>query len=608
VRFDTLSSRIFAALAGILVLLLISAAIFGEIRLRDFHRVEIEARLRTAAGLLAKEAGDKLVAGSERNAFAERLAEVGRLTGLRLTVIAPDGTVLADSETRSPLANHAGRPEILRAQADGEGLDWRSSATTQRETYYFARRIDRGGQTIGYVRAAAELEEMERAIGELRRNLLLGGLIALLLGLLVSAVLARWISRPLETMGASAMNVTNGNLDARIRGDGPVEVRLLAGALNSMADKLRQQIRGERRARAEIETILASMAEGVVAVDARARVLLMNATAARMLGLVEPIETGAALWQHVRFPELERALAAALESGQPWHADATPPGDFANGGRVVALSVAPVQGEVPGAVALLSDVTEVRRLEQVRIDFVANVSHELRTPLSAVMGALETISDPAQDAETRKRFLEIASRNAVRLRAIVGDLLDLSSIEAQGGKMPLEPIAIHDPLRAAAAALQGTAQKKGVELILPVAMPAARIQGNRQRLEQAFTNLFANAIHYTPPGGRISARIRVTPKEIAVDVEDTGIGIPASALPRVFERFYRVDPGRSRDTGGTGLGLAIVKHIVRAHGGEVLVASQEGRGSTFTVKLPRPPATPSPEFEDALRPTEAKAD
>ncbi|MFN0009201.1 MAG: ATP-binding protein [Planctomycetota bacterium] len=607
-RFDTLSSRIFAALAGILVLLLVSAAIFGEIRLRDFHRVEIEARLRTAAGLLAEEAGDKLVSGSERSAFAERLAEVGRLTGLRLTVIAPDGTVHADSEARSTLANHASRPEIVRAQAEGEGLDWRSSATTQRETYYFARRIDRGGQTIGYVRAAAELEKMERAIGELRRSLLLGGLVALLLGLLVSAVLARWISRPLETMGASAMNVTNGHLDARIRGDGPVEVRLLAGALNSMADKLRQQIRGERSARAEIETILASMAEGVVAVDARARVLLMNATAARMLGLVEPVGTGEALWQHVRFPELERALASALESGQPWHADATPPGNSANSGRVVALSVAPIQGEVPGAVALLSDVTEVRRLEQVRIDFVANVSHEMRTPLSAVMGALETISDPEQDSQTRKRFLEIASRNTVRLRAIVGDLLDLSSIEAQGEKMHLEPIAIHEPLRGAAAALQGTAQKKGLELTLPVATPAARIQGNRQRLEQAFTNLFANAIHYTPPGGRISARIRVAPKEIAVDVEDTGIGIPAHALPRVFERFYRVDPGRSRDTGGTGLGLAIVKHIVRAHGGEVFVASQEGRGTTFTVKLPRPPATLSPGIEEAPRPSEAKVD
>jgi len=607
VRFDTLSSRIFAALAGILVLLLATAAVFGEIRLRAFHRGEVEARLRTAAGLLAEQVGDALATRSEDSGFSERLAVLGRAARLRLTVIAPDGTVLADSDAHSPLANHANRPEILLAQATGEGLDWRSSATTQRETYYFARRLDRGGKTIGYVRAAAELEEMERAIVEQRKNLLLGGAVALAVGLLVSAFLARWLARPLETMGASAMAVTNGNLEARIRGDGPVEVRMLAGALNSMADKLRQQIRSERSARAEIETILASMAEGVVAVDARERVLLMNATAARMLGLAEPIELGAPLWQHVRFPELERALAAALESGQPWHADATPPGEFGNGGRVVALSVAPVQGEATGAVALLSDVTEVRRLEQVRIDFVANVSHEMRTPLTAVLGALETIADPGQDEESRRRFLELASRNAVRLRAIVGDLLDLSSIQAQGGKLPLESIPIHEPLRGAAAALQGTALKKGVELTVPAAMPTARIQGNRQRLEQAFTNLFANAIHYTPAGGRVSARIRVTPKEIAVDVEDTGIGIPATALPRVFERFYRVDRGRSRDTGGTGLGLAIVKHIVRAHGGEVVVASQEGQGSTFTVKIPRSTEIQNPELR-GREPSGAKAD
>jgi two-component system phosphate regulon sensor histidine kinase PhoR len=340
------------------------------------------------------------------------------------------------------------------------------------------------------------------------------------------------------------------------------------------------------------------MAEGVVAVDAQERVLLMNATAARMLGLAAPIPTGEPLWQHVRFADLERALEAALRQGNRWHGDATPPGES---GRVIALSVAPVQGEAAGAVALLSDVTEVRGLEQVRIDFVANVSHEMRTPLSAVLGALQTISDPEQDVETRQRFLELASRNAVRLRAIVSDLLDLSSIEDQGETKPLESVAVHEPLRGAAAALLGTAQKKGVDLVLPAALPSARVQGNRQRLEQAFTNLIANAIHYTPAGGRVSARVRVTSNEIAIDVEDTGIGIPAADLPRVFERFYRVDRGRSRDTGGTGLGLAIVKHISRAHGGEVLVSSQEGHGSKFTLKLPRPPDTESP------APTGAKA-
>ncbi len=224
----------------------------------------------------------------------------------------------------------------------------------------------------------------------------------------------------------------------------------------------------------------------------------------------------------------------------------------------------------------------------MRVDFVANVSHELRTPLSAVMGALETLADADQDDETRARFLELAMRNAARLKAIVNDLLDLSALEAQDEGLPLELLSLGEPLRAAASALSGAAQKKGVQLELVVGGTGpVLVRGHAQRLEQTFTNLIANAIQYTPAGGRVTASMRVDADEARVEVADTGIGIPAAALPRVFERFYRVDRGRGRDSGGTGLGLALVKHVALAHGGQVDVASEEGRGSTFTVRLPR---------------------
>jgi len=317
----------------------------------------------------------------------------------------------------------------------------------------------------------------------------------------------------------------------------------------------------------------------------------MNQAAASMLGLSAPLATGTALWESIRYPELERGLRGVLAGNGAWHGDSPSP---ALDGRMIGLSVAPIAAPsgseaaaFSGAVALLSDVTAIRRLEQVRIDFVANVSHELRTPLAAVMGALETLADPNQPPGSLARFLDIANRNAARLQAIVADLLDLSSIEAEGNRMPLEPVRVDAPLRTAASALAGAAESRGVALeVQPPLDPPVLVNGNPQRLEQVFTNLLENAIKYTPPGGRVSARVRTSGREVAIVVEDTGIGIPAQHLPRVFERFYRVDRSRSREMGGTGLGLAIVKHVLRAHAGQVTVKSEEGRGTTFTVTLP----------------------
>jgi len=398
-------------------------------------------------------------------------------------------------------------------------------------------------------------------------------------------LLAAWagsiaLARPVERLAERARALMH------TEGGKGFEIEELERALEQAAEQARLETERAASARMHTASLLSGMAEGVVAVDLGERVLFMNRSAATLLGLESELSEGARLWEALRFPALERALRASLDgiAQEPFDAPSPRPD-----GRTLSISVHAVRSKhgFQGAVALLLDVTEVRKLEQMRIDFVANVSHELRTPLAAVLGALETVADTHSDAPTTERFLEIAQRNAVRLQAIVSDLLELSSIESQGSRMPVEPLGIGSPLRSAAAALAGAAESKGVKLeveVLPSTLP--QISGNHERLERVFTNLIENAIKYTDKGGHVRARARLAGRALEVEIEDNGIGIPSAHLPRVFERFYRVDRSRSREMGGTGLGLAIVKHIVRAHGGNVEVESEEGRGALFRVRLP----------------------
>jgi two-component system phosphate regulon sensor histidine kinase PhoR len=594
VNLDRLSLRLFASFAALILSILAAAAVWGELRIRRFHLAEVDRRLEVAADLLIERASASLARPGPDPDLDARMDELGRLTGLRLTIVRADGEVIADSESELPAVNHADRPEVARALSGARGTDERRSATTGVATQYLALPVTRDGIVNGCVRAAAQLDEMESALGELRTSLLFVGGLALGGGLLLSGMLARRIAAPLESMAAEARALGAGDLGRRVALRGPVETRTLAQALNTMADRLEQRMAGEHAARVELEAVLGAMVEGVFAVDDHERVMLMNAACARHLGLMAPLPPGDELWRAMRFPALERELRDVLASSRTGDRalptrvfDAPSP---ARAGLTLALSVSPLRVDRArrGAVVLLADVTTTRQIDQMRVDFVANVSHELRTPLTAIMGALETLSEPDVDPVTRERFIDIAARNARRLRAIVNDLLDLSTIESKPEELVRGPVSSSEAVRAAAAALAGSAQQKGVSIDLQIPRSSEPdVIGHEARLEQCFTNLIANAIQYTPSGGAVTLRSRSAGRDVLIEIEDTGIGIPSAALPRVFERFYRVDRGRARDTGGTGLGLALVKHIVLAHGGSVDVESVEGRGSTFTVKLPR---------------------
>ncbi|MBK7645282.1 MAG: PAS domain-containing protein [Planctomycetes bacterium] len=413
------------------------------------------------------------------------------------------------------------------------------------------------------------------------------GDLRLLAGLVFAGLLAlaAWagsiaLARPVEELAEHARAVVR----SQVRSGG--EIAEIERALELATEQARLETERAANTRLHTASLLSGMAEGVVAVDLQERVLFMNRSAANLLGLDAELPEGARLWESLRFPALERALRGSIDGIPQEPLDAPSPQPD---GRTLSISVHAVRSQhgFQGAVALLLDVTAVRKVEQMRIDFVANVSHELRTPLAAVLGALETVADAQTDAATTTRFLEIAQRNASRLQAIVSDLLELSSIESQASRMPLEPMGIGSPLRSAAAALAGAAESKGVALVVePVPADLPPISGNHGRLERVFTNLIENAIKYTQKGGHVRARARLAGRALEVEIEDDGIGIPAAHLPRVFERFYRVDRSRSREMGGTGLGLAIVKHVVRAHGGNVEVESEEGRGALFRVRLP----------------------
>jgi two-component system phosphate regulon sensor histidine kinase PhoR len=589
VKGGTLGGRIFVPVAGVLAVLFAAGAVWGEGRIRAFHREEVERRLATAADLLEDAARAALEGRSTPEAVREQVGAL-RLGGpLRVTFIAADGSVLADSVARLPLENHAGRPEVLQAAHEGSGRESRFSASTGYPTLYYARRLDGPKGTLGFVRVSEPLERAEEEVRSLRDGLLVGGAAALLLALAVSALVARWVERPLKEIEAVAARLAGGELEVHAEVEGPLEVERLSASLNRMADQVRERMEAVRRVRADLESVLAGVVEGVVAVDGGERILFMNAAASRLLGLPAPVAPGGTLWEAVRFPDLEVALRAVLRGDEPGRRDAPSP---AQDGRVLEIAVGPLGAAPPeergrGAVAVLRDVTEVRRLERIRIDFVANVSHELRTPLSGVAGALETLEDEGLDPAARRRFLEIARRNADRLKDLVADLLDLSAIESEGTEIPLEPLPLDRPAQAAAAALADMASRCRVALSVEAAPPGLVVDGNARRLEQAFVNLVENALKFTPAGGRVTIRFLDLGAEAAAEVEDTGVGIPADALPRIFERFFRVEASRSRRMGGTGLGLAIVKHVAKAHRGRVEVRSTEGSGAVFRVVLPK---------------------
>jgi two-component system, OmpR family, phosphate regulon sensor histidine kinase PhoR len=526
--------------------------------------------------------------------------DLARLLGVRITVVAPDGAVLGDSDGDSAvMENHADRPEVRAALAGAPAGAVRDSRTVGHELIYLALPVVRGGAPVAVIRLAVTSAFVDAELSVIRTRIALSALAVALLAAAVSVGMSRRLSRPLEQLRRDAERFATGDLGPRVPPATTREIAQLAEAMNTMAAQLDERLRTVERQRDELEAVFAGMVEGVLLIDARQRVVSLNQAGADLLGVPCAGAAGRTVPEALRHASLQRfierttgeAAAAACE------ADLELPG--ADGGTV-HLRVHGVRlerpGEPPRTLIVMHDVTRMRKLENVRQEFVANVSHELKTPVTSIKGFVETLRDGAlENPADARRFLDIVARQADRLQAIIEDLLCLSRLEQGTGQtsreMGVYPVA--GVLAAAVQTCQPHADSRGT--LLSVACdPALRAHLDPPLLEQALVNLIENAIKYNDDGTRVTVSAREQGDAVRIAVTDDGRGIEARHLPRLFERFYRVDRARSRQEGGTGLGLAIVKHIALFHGGEVDVRSAPGGGSEFTLTLPLRPAASRP--------------
>jgi two-component system phosphate regulon sensor histidine kinase PhoR len=549
----------------------------------DSIRKDLDQRVK----LVAEEAGESITPedAPRLQAICDRISKA---TGTRLTLMLPDGAVICDTEeSPAKMDNHADRPEMRTALEGRIGISTRESATVRQRMMYVAEPLIKNGRLVAVVRAAVPVTPIDEVLRSLRWKIaMVGFAVALLVGV-TSLAVARRVSGRLTEMRRGAERFAEGEWQYKLPLPDTEELAQLATSLNRMALHVDERVRAVVHQKNEQQAVLSSMVEGVLAVDARRRVLSLNQAAADMLrGQLNEL-TGRTLGEVVRQRELLDFVDRALAEKGPVAAELTMWGEPERIVQARGTTLRDVEGTSLGAVIVLHDVTQFRRLETLRRDFVANVSHELKTPVASIKGFVETLLDGALDnPQETERFLQIVSKQADRLHTLIEDLLSLSRIEQseQTGAVALEVGPLKPALEEAIEACQPAARDRNIQLTLRCPDDLqARLHA--PLLEQAVANLIDNAVKYSEPGREVVVEAAGVFPEIVISVRDWGVGIEAEHLPRIFERFYRVDKARSRKLGGTGLGLAIVKHVVHAHGGRITVESTPGQGSTFTIYL-----------------------
>lgn len=595
--------QIYPASLLVVLVAVIALAWYGMTVFRTFYISEAINDLDSRANLIKSHVNHYL-AESDLEGLRLFSREAGRQSSTRITIIDDMGLVLADSnEDPETMDNHRMRPEIAMAFTGQRGDSIRYSNTLREHMLYVAIPME-GGYTIDkpglrndnvgmVVRVSMPITSLEQTIGFLKGRVLAGCIIVVIAAALLALLISRNISRSLENMTASAEQFARGDFSKKmvpqLSATSSLEVTTLATSMDRMAEMLDDKIRTIVTHRNQLETVFSSMVEAVIAIDCDEKILSLNSAAAQLFGSNKDTAPGKLMQEVVRHSILQEQTTSVLESGESIENEITLQGE--SGERLLHTNIVSLtdhQGKRVGVLLVMNDLTNIRKLERIRSDFVANVSHELRTPITSIRGYVETLLDGALDSkEDSVRFLEIVLRQTERLTAIIDDLLALSRIEQESndGKISLEEGPLCGVLDMAVQTCQVDADKQGVTVDLECPENLL-VMMNDILIEQAVLNLLVNAIKYSKEGDSVLLTARALEGadrgKVSISVKDTGIGIASEHLPRLFERFYRSDKARSRSQGGTGLGLAIVKHIAQAHDGGVDVTSSPGSGQNLS--------------------------
>lgn len=591
--FKSIRWRITIPYTVIILMTALGMTLYISETVRHARLADMESRLVAEAALMAKVVPAYLTGAPDMATLQGLAHQWSDSSGERVTVIGPDGTVLAESHADSTqMDNHLYRPEVQAAIKEGVGFATRYSKTLRRDVMYAAVPAfsDSDNALVGIVRVSLPLDQIEANVSQLRNTIVVAGLIAAMLAIVVAFYVASHTINPIRRLTEVVERIAEGDLSARLLPVTRDEVGQLTRAFNHMADQLREKVAVLAREQRRLSAVLSNMADGVIITDDVGNVVLVNAAAARILRISAEGAQGHSFAQVVYNHQLISLWNQCLATGKEQSGTVE---TMLRRGFLQAVITPLPDVAPPRMLVILQDLTRVRRLETVRRDFISNVSHELRTPLASLAVVVETLRDGAlDDPPAARRFLQHMESELTAMTQMVEELLELSRIESNKVPLKIKPTRVRKLVTKPVNRLLPQAEREGVTVHIQIPSTLPKVLADAKRIHQVVANLVHNAVKFTPAGGEItiSADIAATddagaaPGEVVIAVKDTGIGIPAEDVLRIFERFYKTDRARSQD--GTGLGLAIAKHIVQGHGGRIWVESREGVGSTFYFTLP----------------------